>query len=126
MPYSVAADVLVILHLAFITFVMLGGLLLPKWPRLIYLHLPAAAWGAVVELRGWLCPLTPLEQHFRTLAGEAGYYGGFIEHYVLPLIYPAGLTRNVQALLGVLVITVDLVIYAVVIVNLRRNRRQQP
>jgi hypothetical protein len=123
MHYSAAADALVIMHLAFIVFVMLGGLLLLKWRWLIFLHLPAVAWGILVELRGWLCPLTPLEQHFRTLAGETAYSGGFIQHYLLPLIYPAGLTREVQTILAMVVIATNLVIYTVVYVNDRRGRR---
>ena len=122
MLYSIAADVLLVLHLAFVVFVMLGGLLLLKWRWLIFLHLPAVAWGILVELRGWFCPLTPLEQHFRTLAGETGYSGGFIQHYLLPLIYPAGLTREVQTILAMVVIATNLVIYTVVYVNYRRGR----
>ena len=122
MRYSLAADALVILHLAFIVFVMLGGLLLLKWQRLIFLHLPAVAWGTLVELRGWLCPLTPLEQHFRTVAGETGYSGGFVQHYLLPIIYPAGLTREVQTILAMVVIASNLVIYTVVYVKYRRGR----
>jgi len=122
MRYSIAADALVILHLAFIVFVMLGGLLLLKWRRLSYLHLPAVVWGTLVELRGWLCPLTPLEQHFRTLAGETGYSGGFIQHYLLPLIYPAGLTREVQTILAICVISINLVIYTVIYVKYRRDK----
>jgi hypothetical protein len=122
MNYSVAADALVIAHLVFIVFVMLGGLLLLKWRWLIYLHLPAVAWGILVELQGWLCPLTPLEQHFRTLAGETGYSGGFVQHYLLPIIYPAGLTREVQFLLAISVITINLVIYAVIYVKYRHGR----
>jgi len=126
MLYSVAADAIVILHLAFIVFVMLGGLLLLLWPRLVYLHLPVVVWGTLVELQGWMCPLTPLEQHLRKLAGEAGYSGGFVEHYLLPLIYPAGLTRDLQTVLALCVITVNLAIYTVVVVKYRRNRRQLP
>ena len=126
MLYSVAADAIVILHLAFIVFVMLGGLLLLLWPRVVYLHLPAVVWGTLVELQGWMCPLTPLEQHLRKLAGEAGYSGGFVEHYLLPLIYPAGLTRDLQTVLALCVITVNLAIYTVVVVKYRRKRRQHP
>ena len=125
MPYSVAADAILILHLAFIVFVMLGGVLLLKWPRLIYLHLPAVGWGILVELQGWICPLTPLEQHLRRLAGEAGYSSGFIEHYLLPVIYPAWLTRDAQTLLALSVIIVNLVIYGAIILKHRRNRRRQ-
>jgi len=122
MLYSVAADSLVILHLVFIVFVLLGGLLQLKWRWLIYLHLPAVAWGILIELQGWLCPLTPLEQHFRRLAGETGYSGGFIQHYLLPLIYPAGLTRELQTLFALCVITANLVIYTVIYAKYLRGR----
>ena len=108
---AMAADLLVILHLAFILFVMLGGLLLFRWPWVAWLHLPAVAWGALIELIGWICPLTPLEQRFRQAAGEAGYSGGFIEQYLLPLIYPDNLTREIQLALGMLVIIFNAVIY---------------
>ena len=121
---SIAADTLVILHLAFIVFVMLGGFPLLRWPRLIFLHLPAVIWGTLVELQGWLCPLTPLEQQFRTLAGETGYSGGFVQHYLLPIIYPAGLTRELQIILAISVISVNLVIYTLIYVKYRRNRHQ--
>ena len=108
---AMAADLLVILHLAFILFVMLGGLLLFRWSWVAWLHLPAMAWGALIELVGWICPLTPLEQRFRQAAGEAGYSGGFIEQYLLPLIYPDSLTREIQLALGLLVIIFNAVIY---------------
>ncbi|MGD8629138.1 MAG: DUF2784 domain-containing protein [Gammaproteobacteria bacterium] len=121
MLYSFAADVLLVLHLAFIVFVMLGGLLLLKWQWFIYLHLPAVAWGILVELQGWLCPLTPLEQDFRMLAGESGYSGGFVQHYLLPIIYPAGLTRDMQTILAASVIVTNLVIYTVIYVKYRRG-----
>ena len=124
MHYSIAADVLVIVHLAFIVFVMLGGLLLLKWRWLIYLHLPAVAWGILVELFGWLCPLTPLEQHFRILAGETGYSGGFVQHYLLPVIYPAGLTREVQILIAISVIAINLAIYSMIYVKYQHGRRR--
>jgi hypothetical protein len=123
MLYSVAADSLVFLHLAFIVFVMLGGLLQLKWRWLIYLHLPAVTWGILVELRGWLCPLTPLEQHFRTLAGDNGYSGGFVEHYLMPIIYPAGLTHDLQLLFSLCVITVNLVIYTVIYIKYQHHRQ---
>jgi hypothetical protein len=108
---AMAADLLVILHLAFILFVMLGGVLLFRWPWVAWLHLPAVAWGALIELVGWICPLTPLEQRLRASAGEAGYTGGFAEQYLLPLIYPDGLTREIQLALGLLVLIFNAVIY---------------
>jgi hypothetical protein len=124
MNYSIAADALVIVHLVFIVFVMLGGLLLLKWRWFIYLHLPAVAWGILVELFGWLCPLTPLEQHFRILAGETGYSGGFVQHYLLPIIYPAGLTRELQILIAFSVIAINLAIYSMIYVKYQHGRRR--
>ncbi len=105
------ANTLVLLHLAFILFVVAGGLLV-RWQRPIaWLHLPALVWGVLVELMGWTCPLTPLENHFRKLSGEAGYTGGFIEHYLIPLIYPETLTAAAQYLLASLVLAINLPIY---------------
>lgn len=112
MSYAWLADGVLLLHLAFILFVVLGGLLLPRWPRLVWLHLPAASWGALIEFRGWICPLTPLENHLRHLAGEAGYTGDFIAHYLLPVIYPHGLTREIQLLLGLAVVLINAAAYA--------------
>lgn len=112
MSYSILADLLVLVHAAFIVYVVAGGLLLWRWPHLVWLHLGAVAWGVMIEFSGWLCPLTPLEQHWRALAGEAGYHGSFIAHYLLPLIYPAELTRGLQWLLGVGVLVVNAGIYA--------------
>jgi hypothetical protein len=106
------ADGIVVLHFLFIAFVVLGGVVAPRWPRLAWLHLPAACWGAAIELSGWICPLTPLENRFRQAAGEAGYAGSFIDHYLLPALYPAGLTREVQYGLATVVIVVNLAVYA--------------
>src|SRR2546422_952972 len=86
-----------------------------RWSRIAWLHLPCALWGAVIEYQGWVCPLTPLENDLRRRAGLAGYAGGFVEHYVLPVLYPAGLTRPVQALLGTLVVVVNLIAYGVLL-----------
>lgn len=108
MLYRLAADAVVLLHLGFILFVLLGGLLVLRRPRLAWLHAPAVAWGMAVEFLHLYCPLTPLENHFRTLAGDNGYSGGFIEHYLIPLIYPAGLTEATQIVLGLVVIAVNL------------------
>jgi hypothetical protein len=110
---ELSADLVVGAHFAFVLFVLFGGLLVLRWPRVAYLHLPAAAWGALIEFGGWVCPLTPLEQSLRRSAGGEGYSGGFIEHYILPLLYPSGLTRNAQILLGFFVIAVNAAIYAV-------------
>jgi hypothetical protein len=122
MGYRILADVVVGIHALFVAFVMLGGLLALRRPWVAALHLPAAVWGALIELRGWICPLTPLEKSLRAAAGEAGYQGGFIEHYLLPVLYPAGLTRNVQLVLGAAVIVVNVAIYAVVLQRGRAAR----
>ena len=107
MYYRLGADLLVILHLGFILFVALCGLLVAYRPRLAMLHLPAVLWGALIEFKGWICPLTPLEIRWRALAGQAGYRGGFIEHYLIELIYPPGLTPGLQYLLGGLVLAIN-------------------
>jgi hypothetical protein len=109
---SVAADLLVILHLLFILFVLLGGLLTARWPWIIFLHIPAAIWGALIEYRGWICPLTPIEQRLRQVAGEVSYDSGFVEHYILPIIYPDYLTREIQIGMGTVVIVFNLAVYA--------------
>lgn len=111
----VAADLLVALHFAFVLFVVLGGLLVLRWPKVAYLHLPAAAWGALIEFAGWICPLTPLEQSLRRQAGMAGYEGGFVEHYILPVLYPSGLTRNIQFVLGAAVLVLNVSVYLYVV-----------
>jgi len=90
------ADFLVVVHFLFILFVILGGVFALKWRWVMLFHLPSVAWGALIEFQGWLCPLTPLEQKFRIAAGEEGYSGGFIQHYLLPIIYPEALTRDMQ------------------------------
>jgi hypothetical protein len=109
--YGFLADVVVGLHFIFVLFVVLGGLLVLRWPWVAYLHIPAAIWGTAIEFAGWICPLTPLEHWLRRQAGDAAYSGGFIEHYILPLLYPSALTREIQLLLGFLVIAVNLAVY---------------
>lgn len=115
MLWRLAADALVLVHLAFILFVMLGGLLVWRWPRLCWLHLPAVAWGIVVEARHLTCPLTPWENQLRRAAGDAGYTGSFVEHYLLPVIYPAGLTPQIQLVLASLVVLVNASVYGVLL-----------
>ena len=122
MLYRSAADLLVLLHLRFILFVIIGGFLVLKWRWLVLLHLPAAIWGVLIEFQGWMCPLTPLEKRLRQAAGEAGYSGGFIEHYLLPVIYPEALTADIQMTLGGFVILINLVAYAWVLVHVSRHR----
>ncbi|WP_332674317.1 DUF2784 domain-containing protein [Aromatoleum sp.] len=119
-----AADLVVALHFAFILFVVAGGLLVLRWPGLAWAHLPVVAWGAGIELIGWICPLTPLENVLRRAAGEAGYAGGFIDHYLAPLIYPTGLTREHQLALGLFVTIVNLLIYGLVALRRRRLRQR--
>jgi len=114
MPYGLLADVVLLAHAGFVVFVVLGGLPVLRWPRLAWLHLPAVAWGAGIEFAGAICPLTPLEIHLRSLAGQQGYAGGFVEHYVFALLYPEGLTRNVQLALGLLVLVINALVYAIV------------
>ena len=121
---SLAADLVLIAHLAFVVFVAGGGLLVLRWLRLAWLHVPVAMWGAAVELGGWICPLTPLENRLRAAGGEAGYAGGFIEHYLVPIVYPSGLTRGHQIALGVAVLVVNLAVYGVVLRRCARARQR--
>ena len=118
--YRSLADLVLVLHFAFVLFVVLGGLLVVRWPRLAWLHVPAAMWGVLIEYTGWICPLTPLENSFRARAGQTGYNGGFIQHYIQPALYPAGLSRSTQLVLGSLVLLVNVVAYGVVIAGRRR------
>jgi hypothetical protein len=118
------ADLVVLVHLAFILFAVLGGLLAFRWRWIPWAHLPAAAWAAIIEIFGWICPLTPLEQHLRRESGVAGYSGGFIEHYVIPIMYPAGLTREVQFVLAGVVIVINVAVYTLLWRRRHRSRRQ--
>lgn len=108
---KVGVDVIVVLHFLFVIFVLLGGLLLLKWKKAAWLHVPAVIWGILVELNGWLCPLTPLENQLRSKAGLGMYDGDFVMHYIMPILYPAELTRSTQILFGTIVIIVNLSIY---------------
>ncbi len=107
----IAAEGIVVVHLIFILFVILGGLALFKWPWMIWVHVPAAVWGGLVELVGAPCPLTPLENHLRQSGNAEAYSGGFIDHYIMPIVYPPGLTRQTQVVLGVLILAVNFAIY---------------
>lgn len=111
MLYRALADLVVILHLGFVVFAVGGALLVLRWRRLVWVHVPAAVWAALIEFAGWICPLTPLEKWLRLQGGGSGYPGGFVAHYILPILYPQGLTREVQIVLGVLVILINLGIY---------------
>lgn len=116
------ADMVLVVHLAFIAFVLGGGLLALWRPRIAWLHLPAAAWGALIEFAGWTCPLTPLENYFLELAGGVSYRGDFIARYLWPIIYPEGLTPAVQQALGTLVIALNCIIYAAVGFGAKRRK----
>ncbi len=121
MLYRLLADLVVVAHLVFIIYALFGGLfgLWRKWS--LFVHLPAAAWIAIIAIQGWICPLTPLENKLRSAGGVAGYEGGFVEHYLIPVIYPPGLTRTTQFMLGGVAIAVNVAVYIFV---LRRWRRR--
>jgi hypothetical protein len=118
--YSLLADAILVVHLAFVLFVALGGLLVLRWHWLAWVHVPAVLWGAFIELSGGICPLTPLENTLRDLAGQAGYQGGFIDHYLTSWIYPDGLTRSVQISIGIAVLALNLAVYGYVFAARRR------
>jgi hypothetical protein len=120
---SLLADAVIVIHFLFILFVVAGGLLILRWPQMVWLHLPAVCWGAFIEFSGWICPLTPLENHLRRLGGGDAYSGDFIVRYLVPLIYPENLTIRVQYILGGLVIAVNLMVYALVLHRRRRVQR---
>ena len=109
--FRVAADLVVALHAAFALFVALGALLAFRWRCLMWAHLPAAAWGVLIEFGGWVCPLTPLENGLRLRAGEAAYSGDFIQHYVVPALYPANLTRETQLAIGSAALVFNVLMY---------------
>lgn len=119
----ILADLVVIAHLVFIVFGLLGGLLALWRPWAMLAHLPAASWIVLLEFRGWSCPLTGLENSLRQQAGRQGYSGGFVEHYLVPLIYPAGLTSNLQLILGILALSINLMIYAWVWYRWRNRKK---
>ena len=119
MLYRGLADLVLVVHFTFVLFVILGGLLVLKWPRVAWVHVPIAIYGAVIEFVGFICPLTPLELSLRRRGGEAGYEGGFIEHYITSALYPTGLTREIQLALGVGVLVLNAIVYTVVV---RRRR----
>lgn len=123
MAFRVAADAVVLVHAAFVVFALLGGLLVLRWPRLAWAHVPAAAWGVLIEFVGWICPLTPLENYLRDRAGLATYRGEFVEHYVLPMLYPAELTRTRQVWLGLLALAVNAFVYWHLVRTASRRRR---
>ena len=139
MTYRLLADLVVLAHFGFILFVVLGGTLVIRWPKLAWIHLPAVGWGVLVEMTGWICPLTPLENWLRFLGSSRTYADSFIANYLMPVIYPQGLTRSIQILLGLAVVLINTVVYAATVnykldavhVNtlrdrMRRERRSWP
>jgi len=122
MIYRVAADFVLVTHFAFIVLVVAGGLMVFRYAWFAWIHLPAACWGAFVELTGRICPLTMLENYLRVNAGQEGYADSFVEHYILPVIYPAGLTRNIQLVLAGTVIAVNVIIYATILLRKKRQK----
>jgi hypothetical protein len=115
------ADLIVLLHFLFVLFVVFGGVLALWWPRIVWLHVPAVVWGVWIEFSGSICPLTPLENRLRRAQGGTGYQGDFIAHYILPVLYPEGLTRSHQLALGVLALSVNVFVYALVLARHRRT-----
>jgi len=114
MMYSLLADLLLVLHAIFILFVVFGSLLVLWRPGFAWIHVPAALWGILIEFQGWICPLTYLENDLRAVAGTEGYSGGFIDHYLVPLVYPSGLTHDMQIQLGLVVLFINAIIYTLV------------
>jgi len=121
--YRFLADAVVVIHLGFVLFVVAGGFLILRWPGMAWVQLPSAFWGLVVEWSGWICPLTPLENRLRAQGGAAGYAGGFVEHYLVPVLYPASLTRGVQVLLGATVLVINLIAYALAFARITASQR---
>jgi Protein of Unknown function (DUF2784) len=123
MAYRLLADIITVLHLAFVVFVLLGGFLVLRWRGSVWLHAPAVLWGAVVEWAGWVCPLTPLENWLRAKGHLRGYSGGVVEHYLVPMLYPEALTSGIQVALGTLVVVVNLLVYGYAFRVHRRRAR---
>jgi hypothetical protein len=123
MLYRVLADLVIMVHLAFVLFAVLGGLLVLRWKRCAWLHVPAVLWAALIEFAGWICPLTPLENWLRVRGGAIAYRSGFVEHYILPLLYPAVLTRQLQIVLGLFVLGINLGIYGWVLYRVLKAKR---
>ena len=118
------ADVIIVLHFAFVLFVLFGGLLALAWPRIVWLHVPSVVWGVMIEFTGWICPLTPLENMLRRQDARPEYQGDFIARYILPVLYPEGLTRNSQFLLGSIALAFNVGIYALIVLRRRRSARK--
>ena len=122
MLYRILADLVVLVHLAFILFAVFGGILVPSWKRCVWVHLPAVLWAALIEFMGWVCPLTPLENWLRENGGGSGYRADFVEHHILPILYPDSLTRPSQVALGIFVLGINLGVYGWVVRRWMRMR----
>ena len=123
MLYRFLADLVVLCHLVFVLFAASGSLLALRWPVVAWLHIPAAVWGALVEFSGWICPLTPLENWLRLQGNTTAYSGGFIDHYIMPILYPPGLTRGIQIILGLAILVVNAAIYGYIILRPRLKKQ---
>ena len=123
MLYWLAANIVLIIHLGFVIYVVCGGFFILRWRWTLFLHLPAVIWAALLEFNSWICPLTPLEQWLRVAGGQRGYSGGFIEHYLLSLLYPDGLTPDIQTMLGVFVVIVNGAVYLFCVYRLLKFRK---
>ena len=117
MLFQLAADFIIILHFIFIVFVLVGGILVLKWRWLIWLHIPAVIWGVLISFMGWICPLTPLENMLRQAGGGEVYITGFVEHYIVPLIYPSGFNHEMFGAMGIFVIVVNVIVYTIFFKN---------
>src|SRR3954463_7527752 len=124
MLYRIGADAVVIFHFCFVAFVITGGLLVLRWRRVMWAHLPAVAWGVFIEFSHGLCPLTPLENHLRELGGASAYEGGFVDHYIMPVLYPEGLTPRMQVALGSMILGINLTCYCFIIYRHFASRRR--
>lgn len=122
MAYRLAADLTMLLHFAFTAFVTVGALLLLWKPRIAWIHVPAVAYGVAIELVGWTCPLTPLEQHYRWLAGQTGYHGGFLDHYLGRILYPSN-WESIHTWLGIGLVALNVALYAAALARGRSRRR---
>jgi len=122
MPYGILADIVVLIHLVFVLFALFGAVLIIWWRWVIWLHLPSVFWAIWIELTGRICPLTPLENWLRSRGGQGGYRGDFVEYYLMPVLYPVGLTRHIQILLGILVIIINVALYGYIFFQYRRRK----
>jgi hypothetical protein len=126
MAYRLLADIVILIHLGFTVFVLLGGLLVLRWPKTAIMHIPAAVWGVWIEFSGGICPLTPLENRLRVRGGLDGYTESFVEHYLLPLLYPLGLTRGTQIAIGLFVLAINLLFYGLLLRRILNARKGSP